>query len=143
MACNEAIYLACAVIFLESMERYRSSYEIAIDDSFNYWKGKIFVLFCVGSIISTIAYAKYPNVSAVCKNPNVQEYLPFIYMFDSLGGILLGYSIYYKNIVLMNVSMLILTNFFMLHVLHAVFAKKKPHGLVSYTISVVFGNISF
>lgn len=59
----------------------------------------------------------------------VKDSIPLMYAFDSVAVCLLGYSIYYQSRPGLVASMLVLTNVFLLHVLHHVFSGKHSRGI--------------
>ena len=132
MGCDEAVYLAFAVVIFEFWYRLNCDKSRNIiylkDIEFQYYIIEIYVIFYVLSICSTILY-----VSAL-KCPSLprrfEPYIPMLYTTDSVAAICLGYSLLYENKIGVVLSMIVLTNFFLLHILHNIFSK-KPGSLVS------------
>ena len=132
MACNEAVSLAAILISLEFVGRsYQSRQnrdEYSKDTTFDDYKNHCYIIFFLISIFATVIYVSVLKSVALPKS--LEWYIPILYLFDSVGAIGLGCSLFYENKVGVFASMLVLTNFFLLHILHTLFAKKGG-GLVS------------
>lgn len=98
-------------------------------------KGIVFIAFFALSMLSTTLFVWKLHALPIFRNPRVQQFLPFLYMMDSLGATILGYSLHHKNIVGVIAAMLLLTNFLMLHILHGVFSAKGHGSMVSGCLS--------
>lgn len=141
MGCDEATYIAAVLVFVESIHRaiegpvsdFDRSLQPKDDLAFSNAKAYVFILFFVLSMLSTTFFVMGLHNLSVFKNPNVQQFLPFLYMMDSVGALILGYSLYIKHISGVIFAMTLLTNFLMLHVLHGVFSGKGHNDLVSFT----------
>lgn len=127
MACDEAVIIAAILIFLEFIYRWYNVEDSTADTYikdiiYNDFKNHIYVVFYIISICSTVLYVKG------LKSPSIprflEPYIPLLYLFDSVSAIGLGISLYYEIRILMIVSMIFLTNFFLLHILHTLFSKK-------------------
>ena len=132
MGCDEATYLAAALIFVEYSIRFSSccTTDVIAVDAFPSTKDVIFIVFFILSMSSTMAFVLFLHKWSIFKNATVQQCLPFLYMIDSIGATCLGYSLYTDNNFGVTVSMLLLTNFLMLHVLHGVFSGKTHNNMV-------------
>ena len=132
MACDEAVTFAAALISLEFGCRwYQSRHdrdEYFGDTAFDDYKNHCYVTFFLISVCSTIFYVRVLNSIALPQS--LEWYIPILYLFDSAGAIGLGYSLFYENRNGVLVSMMVLTNFFLLHILHTLFSKRRG-GLVS------------
>lgn len=137
MACPESTYVAVILLLLEGWFRWvNSSFFLEAglhhyEPAYYHMKGPIFLSFFLACLLFSIIFVLYLYDCAIFKLPCTQKFLPYLYMFDSLGALLLGYSLYYNDAPTLYVSLTILTNFLMINVLSKVFAKKKPEGLVS------------
>lgn len=136
MGFDEATYLAAALISVEALIRFGW---VTSNNSFNsayYYSpfaieaSTVFVVFFAVSMLSTALFVWRCHKWSIFKNPTVQQFLPFLYMIDSLGALILGYNLYYENITGVVVAMTLLTNFFMLHILHGVFSGKGHNDMV-------------
>jgi hypothetical protein len=135
MACDEAVFLALWVCMVEYAHRCyndESSPIFVYSDqplTFEDFKCKVFVAFYIISLSSTFLYVeglKSPTVPAFLKS-----LVPLFYLFDSVAAVGLGYSLYKENELGVIVSMIILMNCFLLHILHSIFNAKKAESLVS------------
>ena len=139
MGCDEAVTLAAVLISLEFGCRwYQSRHDrdgyfegTAFDD----YKNHCYVAFFLISLCSTTLYVGVLNSVALPKS--LEWYIPILYLFDSAGAIGLGFSLFYESRNGLLASMVVLTNFFLLHVLHLLFAKRGG-GLVSVLHAVPF-----
>ena len=139
MACDEAVTLAAVLISLEFGCRwYQSRHDrdgyfegTAFDD----YKNHCYVAFFLISLCSTTLYVGVLNSVALPKS--LEWYIPILYLFDSAGAIGLGFSLFYESRNGLLVSMMFLTNFFLLYVLHTLLTKKGG-GLVSVLHVVTF-----
>lgn len=147
MACEESVYLATVLLFLEASYRYyrfRFNEDFVSDNThftndFFILKGKAFFFFFAGSVFFSYFYLRYWQNWKVWSTPFVRSALPYLYMFDPLAAILIGYGQYYNHQVSFLLGLIILTNFFLIHVIQRIFAKKKPIGMVS-RCSSLFSN---
>lgn len=133
MACDEAVYLAIFVIifegFIRSDGRFLQYNEL---DAEIWWiKGKLFLLFHVIAILSTVLYVKGLHWMSLLEHPFVRTLVPYLYLTDSFGALVLGYGLYYGNSCILFFGLLILTNLFLVHIMHGIFAMHKPTNLVS------------
>lgn len=128
MGCDEATYLAAAIIFAETYNRTFQNGPFAWD--FSASKDLIFASFFVLSMLSTVLFVWRFHAWSVFKDKTVQQCLPFLYMIDSVGALCLGYSLYYESPLGVVVAMTLLTNFLMLHILHGVFSGKGHNDMV-------------
>lgn len=148
MACPESTYAALLLLLLEGWFRWvnpASFQDIALrhfEPEYYSMKGPIFMSFSVACLLFSMIFVLYLYDCAIFKLPCTQNFLPYLYMFDSLGAVLLGYSLYFSDTPTLYVSLTILTNFLMINALSKVFAMKKPHGLVSCHLHVVCIKIS-
>ena len=135
MACDEAVYLALAICIAEYYYRCYVKVDSPINVYANHgitfedYKCKVFVAFFIIALSSTFFYVeglKSPSVSTAIK-----AYVPVLYLFDSAAAIGLGYSLTIKSETGMFISMVVLMNFFLLHILHTIFNAKKAVTLVS------------
>jgi hypothetical protein len=126
MACDEAVYLAVLVISLELTYRWYNSIDnldlYLEQQSFDVFKNHIYVIFYILSICSTLIYVK--GLNKIPLPMKIEPYVPLLYLFDSIAAIGLGISLYYENRNDLLISMVVLTNFFLLHILHTLFSKK-------------------
>ena len=130
--CDEAVYIAAAINVAEFANRLFHSdgtldTSYLRDTTFSDFKNHIFILFYVFSICSTVFYVsglKSPKFS-----PKLESYIPLLYLYDSAAAIGLGYSLYYEHRYGVVISMVVLTNFFMLHILHSIFSTKSAYLL--------------
>jgi hypothetical protein len=126
MACDEAVYLAVVVISLEFTYRWYNSIDnldlYLEQQSFDVFKNHIYVIFYILSICSTLVYVK--GLNKIPLPTKIEPYVPLLYLFDSIAAIGLGISLYYENRDGLLISMVVLTNFFLLHILHTLFSKK-------------------
>eukprot|EP01031_Cornospumella_fuschlensis_P030026 gene30026-36264_t len=135
MACPEATYAALLLLVLEGWWRCTNPStfrEIALQHytpEYYAFKGPAFTYFSLACLIFSMIFVLYLYDWAIFKLPCTQNFLPYLYMFDSLGAVILGYSLYFSDASALYVSLAILTNFLMINVLSKVFAKKKPEGL--------------
>ena len=126
MACDEAVHAAAVLIFAEFIHRwYHSRRDNDLyfkDTTFDDFKDHTYIIFFVISMCSTIFYVKPLNSVSI---PVLFEpYVPYLYLCDSLAAVGLGISLCYENRTGMLASMVVLTNFFLLHILHTLFSKK-------------------
>jgi hypothetical protein len=126
MACDESVYAAGVLISLEFLYRWRNyddSNDFHISDAtFSDFKNHIYIIFYLISISSTILYVK--GTKDVSFPKFIEPFVPLLYLFDSAGAIGLGLSLFYENRNGLLTSMVVLTNFFLLHILHTLFSKK-------------------
>jgi hypothetical protein len=127
MGCNEAVYIAAVLSVLEFISVLRHEDETSWnsylrDARFVDFRTHIYVVFYFLSICSTILYVE--GLKSPKFNPVLEPYIPFLYIYDSLAAVGLGYSLYYEDRQMMVISMIVLTNFFLLHILHTIFSKK-------------------
>jgi len=130
--CDEAVYLALAAIVAEFTLRLHESdgtlaHGFLKDASFADFKNHVYVLFFVFSVCSTVFYVR--GLQSPRLPLWLAPYIPYLYMFDSVAAVGLGISLHYEHRVGTVVSMVVLTNFFMLHILHSIFSAKKAHHL--------------
>ena len=136
MGFDEATYLAALLIGVESVVRFVWVISSNSTDSpyhyspFAMKASLVFAIFFALSMVSTALYVLRFHKWPIFKNPTVQQYLPFLYMVDSVGALILGYNLYYECIEGVVLAMIILTNFFMLHILHGVFSGKGHNDMV-------------
>lgn len=133
MACDEAVHLAALLIFAEFAFRW---YQVRGDEdqyfkdtTFDDFKSHCYVIFFIISICSTLLYVK--GLHSVSLPNCLKPYIPLLYFFDSAAAVGLGVSLFYEEKVGLLLSMIVLTNFFLLHILHTLFSKKGGN-LVSY-----------
>lgn len=139
MACEESVYLALILLIIESLHRHNlynsnlwfEGYEDQYTLTFFQWKGPIFLGFFFASLAFSFLFVLYFQKASIWSSPTIQSYLPYMYMFDPIGAILIGYGQLRSDFLIFLAGLFVLTNFFMLHVLQRIFAKKKPVGLVS------------
>jgi hypothetical protein len=126
MACDEAVHLAGILIFAEFALRWHKfrgdGDEYFKDAVFDDFKNHCYVIFFIISICSTVFYVK--GLNSVSLPRWFKPYIPLLYFFDSAAAIGLGTSLFYENKVGVLLSMTVLTNFFLLHILHTLFSKK-------------------
>jgi hypothetical protein len=130
--CDEAVYLALAAIVAEFTFRLHEgdgtlAHGFLKDASFADFKNHVYVLFFVFSVCSTVFYVR--GLQSPRLPLWLAPYIPYLYMFDSAAAVGLGISLHYEHRVGTVVSMVVLTNFFMLHILHSIFSAKKAHHL--------------
>lgn len=136
MGFDEATYLAAALISIEALVRLRwvvSGNDVGNAYYYNPFAvqaSTVFVVFFAISMLSTALFVWRCHKWSIFKSPSVQQFLPFLYMIDSLGALILGYNLYHENITGVMVAMTLLTNFFMLHILHGVFSGKGHNHMV-------------
>lgn len=133
MACDEAVYLAIALIIFEGFVRSDGRFLQYNELDMEIWwlKGKIFLIFHVLAMLSTALYVKGLHIMSLFEYPLVRALLPYLYLSDSFGALVLGYGLYYGNIWILSLGLLILTNLFLVHIMHGIFAVHKPSDLVS------------
>lgn len=139
MACEESVYLALILLIIESLYRHNlynsnlwfEGYEDQYTLTFFQWKGPIFLGFFFASLAFSFLFVLYFQKASIWSSPIIQSYLPYMYMFDPIGAILIGYGQLRNDFLIFLAGLFVLTNFFMLHVLQRIFAKKKPVALVS------------
>lgn len=142
MACDEAVHLAGIFIFVEFASRwhkFRGDKDQYFKDTvFDDFKNHCYIIFFIISICSTILYVK--GLNSVSLPKWFKPYIPLLYFFDSAAAVGLGISLFHENKVGVLLSMTVLTNFFLLHILHTLFSKKGGN-LVStrlkYSITTV------
>lgn len=138
MACDEAVIAAAVLIFIEFVSRWHQSRnnpdKYFKDTAFDDFRDDCYVVFFMISICSTVFYVRVLKNMSPPKS--LEWYIPLLYLFDSVGAIGLGYSLFYENRNGVLVSMTVLTNFFLLHILHTLFAKKGG-SLVSFSAQYV------
>ena len=126
MACDEAVYVAAILILLECIHRWYSlldsDSDYLKDASFSNFKNHIYVVFFLISMCSTILYVKGLESMSIPKF--FEKFIPLLYLFDSVAAIGLGISLFFENRSGVIISMIVLTNFFLLHILHTLFSKK-------------------
>ena len=126
MACDEAVYAAALLIFSEFLHRWHTSPDtddyLLKDAAFEDFKNHIFIVFFLVSMCSTLFYVK--GLSNRSLPRFLEKYIPLLYLFDSAAAIGLGISLYNEHRTGVLVSMVVLTNFFLLHILHTLFSKK-------------------
>lgn len=136
MGFDEATYLAAALISVEALIRIKWVIsDNSVDSAYFYSPfaieaSTVFIVFFAVSMLSTALFVWRCHKWTIFKNPTVQQFLPFLYMIDSLGALILGYNLYYENISGVVMAMTLLTNFFMLHILHGVFSGKGHNHMV-------------
>lgn len=140
MGFDEATYLAACLILVEAIVRLQWITSANQADSVHYYSpfaiqtSMVFVFFFVLSVISTALFVWRFHKWSIFKNQTVQQCLPFLYMIDSVGALVLGCSLYYENIRGVIFAMVLLTNFFMLHILHGVFSGKGHNNMVRFSV---------
>ena len=126
MACDEAVHAAAILILAELIDRwYRSRHDsdhYFKDTSFDDFKNHTYITFFVVSMCSTLFYVKPLN--SVSIPVFFEPYVPYLYLCDSVAAVGLGVSLCYQNRRGVLASMVVLTNFFLLHILHTLFSKK-------------------
>ena len=140
MGCDEATYIAATIIIAEVV--HRAAYGGPFVWDFPASKNIVFVSFFVLSMLSTVLFVWRFHSWSIFKNRSVQQFLPFLYMIDSIGALYLGHSLYYEHTTGVVISMTLLTNFLMLHILHGVFSGKGHNDMVRdhrITLNFVFG----
>eukprot|EP01038_Epipyxis_sp_PR26KG_P011663 gene11663-15615_t len=86
-------------------------------------------------MLSTWAFVLKFHTAKIFSNRKVQNFLPYLYIFDSVAALFLSLAIYLENYILFIVSMTFLCNFFLLHILHRVFNAKKPDGMLDELVA--------
>ena len=126
MACDEAVYLAAMLILFECIHRW---YHFPDDDSnylkdanFANFKNHMYIIYFLISMSSTVFYVKGLQSTQFPKF--LEKFIPLLYLFDSGAAIGLGCSLLFENRIGIVASMVVLTNFFLLHILHTLFSKK-------------------
>ena len=141
MGCDEAVYAAATIIFFEVLHRwYNSSSDdgrYLKDESFDNFKNDVYIIFYIISMCSTIIYVRGLRSPSLPKL--FEKFIPLLYLFDSVGAIGLGLSLFYEYRFGVILSMVVLTNFFLLHILHTLFSKKGG-DLVSNSYSDLISN---
>jgi len=138
MGFDEATYLAAILVLIETVVRVQWVASGNQVDSSHYYSpfaiqaSLVFIVFFALSIISTALFVWRFHKWTIFKNQMVQQCLPFLYMIDSVGALILGYNLYYENIGGVIFAMILLTNFFMLHILHGVFSGKGHNDMVRF-----------
>jgi hypothetical protein len=130
MACNEAVYLAGVLITVEYIARWNN--EIVHVDFFQVMSLKVHLIFFLVTSLTCTLTALNVAGTQFLNSDLVQKYSAYLYMLDSVAAIGLGWSLCSRNLIGLLTSMLLLTNFFMLHVVNRMFVAKKPSGVVSY-----------
>jgi hypothetical protein len=139
MGCDETTIIALFFVAIEAWVRKDSQFERyhGFDDSFWRWKGPCFFLFYILSVFSTICNYYGFHLNSILNHPQVRSNLPYLYLTDSVGALILGYSLYYSHFPSFIFSLIILTNFFLVHIMHSIFAMEKPVSLVR-TIKIFY-----
>ena len=126
MACDEAVYVAAILILFECIYRWYhfpdNDSDYLKDASFANFKNHMYIIYFLISMSSTVLYVKGSQSAEFPKF--LEKFIPLLYLFDSGAAIGLGCSIFYENRVGVVASMIVLTNFFLLHILHTLFSKK-------------------
>jgi hypothetical protein len=126
MACDEAVHLAGILIFAEFASRwhkFQGDHDQYFKDTvFDDFKNHCYIIFFIISVCSTVLYVK--GLNSVSLPKWFKPYIPLLYFFDSAAAVGLGTSLFYENKVGVLLSMTVLTNFFLLHILHTLFSKK-------------------
>lgn len=128
---DESTYASLALIAGESLVRLRSGGASSVftnhlndeERDFINFKYKVYLVFYTLSVLS--CFWRDPPFLKV---KIIIDSIPLMYAFDSVAVCLLGYSIYYQSRAGLVASMLVLTNVFLLHVLHHIFSGKHSRG---------------
>ena len=126
MACDEAVHAAAILILAEMIGRWCHSQHdndyYFKDTTFDDFKSHTYIVFFVISMCSTLFYVK--PLKSVSIPDLFEPYVPYLYLCDSVAAVGLGVSLCYENRGGVLASMVVLTNFFLLHILHTLFSKK-------------------
>ena len=126
MACDEAVHAAAILIFAEFVFLWihsRHDNDLYFKDTiFDDFKNHTYIVFFVISMCSTLFYVK--PLKSVSIPVFFEPYVPYLYLCDSVAAVGLGVSLCYENRRGVLASMVVLTNFFLLHILHTLFSKK-------------------
>ena len=130
--CDEAVYLAAAINIAEFFHRIRQSdgtlgNSYLREASFADFAMHIYIIFFLISICSTVLYVS--GLHSPKLPSQLEPYIPLLYLYDSIAAIGLGCSLYYEHRIGMVLSMFVLVNFFLLHILHSIFSMKNHHLL--------------
>ncbi len=138
MACNEAVYLAGILISLECFVRWNS--DIFPNDPFQEFFSNVNLVFFAITSLTCLLTVYNVAGTQLLQSDSIQKYSAYLYMLDSVAAIGLGWSLCNRNKIGLLISLLLLTNFFMLHVVNRMFVTKKPTGLVSALHHNIFLN---
>lgn len=136
MGCDEAVYLTAFLILIESIVRFHWATFFLEDSSElspQLWrmKGPIFAIFYLVSLVATTGHVYGFFFKFITDNARLRNLLPYLYVTDSFGALVLGYGLYCNNIWWFLGGLLVLVNFFLIHIMHSIFSMEKPSNLVS------------